>query len=334
MAESDTVLEVTDLETHFFTREGVLKAVNGVSFSVSKGETLGVVGESGCGKSMTALSIMQLVPEPPGRVVGGRVVLEGINLLELSRRELEDVRGNSLAMIFQEPLTAMNPLFSIGNQLGEVVERHTNLSSKESQSAVASILQRVGLPDSGLLKAFPHQLSGGMRQRAMIAMALIAGPRLLIADEPTTALDVTIQAQILELMRDIRDEEQTATIMITHDLGVIADVADTVLVMYAGRIVESAPVRTLFDRPAHPYTVGLHSSIPKMFGERRKLSPIPGQVPTLPQLSTMPGCKFASRCTFATDRCVEEEPPLEVIAPDHSVRCWHYDRVLEAAAAD
>jgi peptide/nickel transport system ATP-binding protein len=335
MTDAQPVLKVENLETHFFTRSGVLKAVDGISFEVAENETLGIVGESGCGKSMTALSILGLVPDPPGRIVGGRVLLDGIDLVALSRPKLEDQRGNTVSMIFQEPLTALNPLFTIGFQLAEVLRRHRDMSKKEAWATAEEMLGHVGLPDPRQqLKSYAHQLSGGMRQRAMIAMALLARPRLLIADEPTTALDVTIQAQILELMRDIQAEYKAATILITHDLGVIAEMADRVLVMYSGRIVETAPVSTLYKRPAHPYTLGLHRSTPNLLVDSARLDPIPGQVPTLGEAEKIRGCKFAARCAFATELCSQEEPPLETIEEGHSVRCWHYDRVLESQGLD
>jgi peptide/nickel transport system ATP-binding protein len=335
MTDATPVLKVENLETHFFTRSGVLRAVDGISFEVAENETLGIVGESGCGKSITALSILGLVPDPPGRIVGGRVILDGTDLVQLSRDELEDQRGNTLSMIFQEPLTALNPLFTIGFQLAEVLRRHKGMSKKEAWSNAEEMLVRVGLPDpQQQLKSYAHQLSGGMRQRAMIAMALLARPRLLIADEPTTALDVTIQAQILELMHDIQAEYKAATIMITHDLGVIAEIADRVMVMYSGRVVETAPVRTLFNRPGHPYTLGLHNSTPNLLKHSQRLDPIRGQVPTLSESNQLKGCKFTARCAFATDKCVQEEPPLQLIEENHSVRCWHYDQVLESQGLD
>jgi len=335
MTDGEPVLKVENLETHFFTRSGVLKAVDDISFEVAENETLGIVGESGCGKSMTALSILGLVPDPPGRIVGGRVILDGTDLVQLSRPELEDQRGNTLSMIFQEPLTALNPLFTIGFQLAEVLRRHQSMRKKEAWAAAEEMLARVGLPDPRQqMRSYAHQLSGGMRQRAMIAMALLARPRLLIADEPTTALDVTIQAQILELMRDVQAEFKAATIMITHDLGVIAEMADRVLVMYSGRIVETAPVSTLYKRPAHPYTLGLHRSTPNLLVDSERLDPIPGQVPTLGEAAQIKGCKFTARCAFATDICSQEEPPLAPIEQGHSVRCWHHDRVLESQGLD
>ena len=325
------VLSVEELRTIFFTRTGVLKAVDGVTFEVHEGETLGVVGESGCGKSVTALSILQLVPSPPGRIVSGHIKLDGEDLLTKSQHEVEDIRGNRVAMIFQEPLTALNPLFTVGHQLAEAVRRHQEKSRAEAKEDVVDMLQRVGIPDpESRLRSYPHELSGGMRQRAMIAMALLARPRLLVADEPTTALDVTIQAQILELIRELPQQFGAATMMITHDLGVIAEMAERVIVMYAGRIVESAPVKALFGWPAHPYTLGLHQSTPSVAQKTERLNTIPGQVPTLEELNELVGCKFYARCPFGTDKCLEEEPPLEVIEEDHAVRCWHYEEVLEA----
>jgi peptide/nickel transport system ATP-binding protein len=335
MTDATPVLKVENLETHFFTRAGVLRAIDDISFEVRENETLGIVGESGCGKSMTALSIMGLVPDPPGRIVGGKVILDGKDLVQMSPEELEDERGDTVSMIFQEPLTALNPLFTIGFQLAEVLRRHRDMSKKEAWATAGEMLTHVGLPDAKQqLKSYPHQLSGGMRQRAMIAMALLANPRLLIADEPTTALDVTIQAQILTLMRRVQAEYQAASIIITHDLGVIAEMADRVLVMYAGRVVETAPVRALFKQPAHPYTLGLHNSTPNLLERSQRLDPIPGQVPTLAQANAIGGCKFTKRCPFATDKCSEEEPPLETIAEEHTVRCWHYQQVLESQGHD
>ena len=337
-AESDNgstpspVLELDGVQTVFETRAGKLKAVDGVSFKVRHGETVAIVGESGSGKSVTALSILRLVPSPPGRIVDGRVLLGGEDLLALSAADIEDVRGNRISMIFQEPLTALNPVMNVEKQLGEVLERHKDLDSKAQRARILEMLNSVGISDAETrLKSYPHQLSGGMRQRVMIAMALLAEPELLIADEPTTALDVTIQAQILQLIRRMRESEHTAVLLITHDLGVVAEMADRVVVMYAGRIVESAPVRELFYRPAHPYSLGLKRSTPNLKMQRGMLKPIPGVVPTLAQLGTMVGCRFADRCEFVTERCCTEEPPLEAINDEHSVRCWHYEKVLEVA---
>ena len=331
MTNTQAVLSVEGLQTHFFTRTGVLKPVDDVSFSVGPSETVGIVGESGCGNSMTALSIIQLVPDPPGRIVGGKVTLDGRDLLSMSRHQVEDVRGREISMIFQDPLTALNPLWSVGHQLSEVGHRHQDKSGKAVEADVLGMLERVGLPDPNQArKAYPHQLSGGMRQRVMIAMALLAKPRVLIADEPTTALDATIQAQILRLIRDVKEEVDAAVVLITHDLGVVAEMADRVIVMYAGRIVESAPVIALYKAPAHPYTLGLHRSSPLATGRRRTFETIRGQIPTLPQINEIQGCKFVARCDFATEECEREEPPLGDIGNGHLARCWHYDEVLES----
>ena len=331
-ATRSPVLEVDNVHTVFDTRAGKLHAVDGVSFKIRQGETVAIVGESGSGKSVTALSILRLVPSPPGRIAEGRVLLEGEDLLELSTSEIEDVRGNRISMIFQEPLTALNPVMNVEKQLGEVLERHRDLEPDAQRERILDMLKSVGISDAETrLKAYPHQLSGGMRQRVMIAMALLAEPELLIADEPTTALDVTIQAQILQLIRRMKESEEAAVLLITHDLGVVAEMADRVVVMYAGRVVESAPVRELFYRPAHPYSLGLKRSTPNLTMQRGALKPIPGVVPTLAQLGTMVGCRFADRCEFVTDKCRVEEPPLEALTDMHSVRCWHHEEVLEVA---
>lgn len=322
------VLEVRNLQTHFMTRGAVLKAVDDVSFHVGAGETVALVGESGCGKSVTALSLLRLIPDPPGKIVGGTILLEGEDILTKSQTEIEDIRGNRAAMIFQEPLTALNPILTIGHQLAEVILRHNPQDRRTAQRKVVEMLRKVGISDpEGRVRAYPHQLSGGMRQRAMIAMALLSEPKLLIADEPTTALDVTIQAQILELMRDLRDQTGTAMLLITHDLGVVAEMADRVVVMYAGRVVEEAPVRQLFATPAHPYTLGLMRSTPDLSTRRGQLAPIPGLVPTLTDLLTLQGCKFADRCAFVSEKCRREEPPLQQTGPGQAARCWHSDTV-------
>ncbi len=327
--DSLPILSIEDLHTAFFARSGVVHAVDGVTLHVDRGETLGVVGESGCGKSVTALSVLRLVPDPPGEIIGGRVLFEGQNLLQKTQSEMEDIRGNDISMIFQEPLTALNPVFTIGFQLTEGILRHTGATPAEARERAVEMLKRVGISDpQQRMRTFPHQMSGGMRQRAMIAMALACEPKLLIADEPTTALDVTIQAQILSLIRDLREEFGTAVIMITHDLGVIAETADRVAVMYAGRVVESASVRRIFSMPAHPYTWGLLNSIPRLTAKRKRLHAIAGVVPNL---SNLPGgCTFHPRCEFATKRCRDEEPPLERVDEGHLARCWHSDRVLAA----
>lgn len=324
------VLEVEDLQTHFRAKGHVLKAVDGVSFSIAAGETLALVGESGCGKSVTALSLLRLISEPPGRIVGGAVRLDGEDLLTKTQAQIEDIRGNRAAMIFQEPLTALNPILRVGHQLAEVIRRHHPHRRSQARENVLQMLRKVGISDpEGRLNAYPHQLSGGMRQRVMIAMALLSNPRLLIADEPTTALDVTIQAQILDLMRDLRDQLGTAMLLITHDLGVVAELADRVVVMYAGRVVEQAPVRALFANPAHPYTLGLMRSTPNLATQRGQLEAIPGLVPTLADMGRIKGCKFAERCSFATPQCHASDPPLSALATNRKVRCWHAAQVMQ-----
>jgi peptide/nickel transport system ATP-binding protein len=315
------VLEVRGLRTEFRTDDGDFPAVDGVSFSVEAGQTLAIVGESGCGKSMTALSIMGLVPNPPGRIAGGSIRFEGRELVGLPKRELLDLRGNGMAMIFQEPMTSLNPAFSIGDQIVEGLLRHRAISRAEAQARAIEVLRQVRIPaPEQRFHEYPHKLSGGMRQRAMIAMALACQPRLLIADEPTTALDVTIQAQIIELMRTLQAETGTAVILITHDLGVVAEVADEVAVMYAGKIVERAPAQALFEQPQHPYTVGLLGSIPRLDVQRERLASIEGQVPN--PLRRPAGCKFADRCPFAIAKCRAEVPPLLEVGPSHRSACW------------
>ena len=330
------VLEVAGLQTFFFTRAGVLKAVDGVSFSLARGETLAVVGESGCGKSMAALSIMRLVPDPPGRIVGGSVTLDGRDLLKLDEDAMRNVRGNELSMIFQEPMTSLNPVLSIGEQIGEAIRLHQNLPESAVRAKAVEMLRRVRIPEPEQRAAeYPHQLSGGMRQRAMIAMALACNPKVLIADEPTTALDVTIQAQILELIVELQRETGTALILITHDLGIVAETAQRVVVMYAGRKVEEASVEALFAEPLHPYTQGLMASIPRLPSMRGKpvaeggrLTEIPGAVPALTNLPQ--GCIFAPRCPLADARCHSTYPPYEEKRPGHGAACWHSDRLMGA----
>ena len=329
----ETVLEIENLKTHFFTAGGVVRAVDGVSYAVCSGETLGVVGESGCGKSVTALSVLRLVASPPGRIVGGAIRFAGRNLLDLTEREMEAIRGNDISMIFQEPMTSLNPLMTVGRQISEAIALHQGLSRHEAFVQAVEMLRRVHIPEAERrVHAYPHQLSGGMRQRVMIAMALSCGPRVLIADEPTTALDVTIQAQILDLMRELQDRLGTAIILITHDLGVVAENADRVVVMYAGRKVEEASAKALFESPGHPYTLGLLGSIPNLEvaaqtnTRRVRLSEIKGMVPTLADLPK--GCTFAPRCGFATDECNAQYPPLVQHRPGHWVSCWHADRLL------
>jgi oligopeptide/dipeptide ABC transporter ATP-binding protein len=331
------LLEVDDLHTQFFTPLGVIRAVDGVSYSLKAGETLGVVGESGCGKSVTALSILRLIASPPGRITGGAIRFEGRDLLELSEQEMEAIRGNDISMIFQEPMTSLNPLYTAGHQIAEAIALHQGLSRKNAMDGAIDMLRRVSIPEpEHRARAYPHQLSGGMRQRVMIAMALSCNPKVLIADEPTTALDVTIQAQILELMRELRERFGTAMILITHDLGVVAENADRVVVMYAGRKVEEAAVDELFDNPGHPYTVGLLGSIPQLDkaalakGKRPRLTEIKGMVPSLAGLP--PGCTFAARCEFATEQCRASFPPLEMHRPDHWIACWHANQLLGGSA--
>ena len=330
------LLEIDDLKTYFFTPAGVVKAVDGVSYSVHSGETLGVVGESGCGKSVTALSILRLVADPPGRIVGGAVRFEGRNLLDLGQQQMEEIRGNEISMVFQEPMTSLNPLYTVGHQVSEAIALHQGLPKRRAMVKAVEMLRRVSIPEpEQRAHSFPHQLSGGMRQRVMIAMALSCNPKVLIADEPTTALDVTIQAQILELMRELQQAYGMAVVLITHDMGVVAENADRVVVMYAGRKVEEADVEALFERPAHPYTRGLLQSIPHLdeagkAGPRLRLNEIKGMVPSLANLPE--GCTFAPRCGFATVECRAAYPPLVQHRAGHWVACWHAERLLEGAA--
>lgn len=324
------LLEVRDLQTHFQTESGTYRAVDGVSFSVRANTTLGIVGESGCGKSVTSLSIMGLVPEPPGIRAGGQVLYRGEDLLTKSHREMEELRGARLSMIFQEPMTSLNPVYRVGDQIVEGLIRHRRLSRSAARERAIEMLRMVRIPSPETrVDAYPHEMSGGMRQRVMIAMALACEPDLLIADEPTTALDVTIQAQILDLMRDLRAHLGAAIILITHDLGVIAEMADEVAVMYAGKIVEMAPVKALFADAQHPYTLGLMASIPRIEIDQKRLSTIEGMVPTPDQMPK--GCRFAPRCVLADARCRAEEPPLAALATDHAVACWKAP--IEGAAA-
>jgi peptide/nickel transport system ATP-binding protein len=329
----DTVLDVKNLQTVFFTNSGLFRAVDDVSFAVRRGETLAIVGESGCGKSVTALSIMRLVPDPPGRIVGGSVTLEGTDLLSLDEAEMRQIRGDRISMIFQEPMTSLNPLMRIGDQITEVVRLHRKMTAREAWKQAVDMLRLVRIPEpERRAQEYPHQLSGGMRQRAMIAMALACRPALLIADEPTTALDVTIQAQILALIVELQRELGTGLILITHDLGVVAQTAQRVIVMYAGKKVEEATVEALFENPRHPYTRGLMASMPAVIGLGAKtdarLTEIPGMVPSLTNLPV--GCAFAPRCTMAIDRCRAEYPPLQDFGDRHLSACW---RAAELVAA-
>jgi peptide/nickel transport system ATP-binding protein len=327
------LLDVEDLRTWFFTRDGVVRAVDGVSFRVMPGETLAIVGESGCGKSVTALSVLGLVPSPPGRIVSGTIRFAGRDLLGLSEAEMRRVRGNEISMIFQEPMTSLNPVMTIGRQIAEILSLHQGLGRGEARQKAVAMLRLVHIPEpERRIEQYPHQLSGGMRQRVMIAMALACNPRLLIADEPTTALDVTIQAQILDLMRELKQQIDAAIVLITHDLGVVAEMAERVVVMYAGRKAEEAPVGPLFRRPLHPYTKGLLGSIPRLgaasVSGAGRLAEIPGTVPSLKE--EIPGCPFAVRCAFATDVCRREMPRFEEKEPGHFAACFHADRVALA----
>ncbi|MEQ9123439.1 MAG: ABC transporter ATP-binding protein [Alphaproteobacteria bacterium] len=333
-AANQPALEVSGLQTYFYTRDGIVRAVEDVSFHVDRGETLAIVGESGCGKSMTALSIMRLIPEPPGRIVGGEIRLDGTDLMGLSEAEMRDVRGNDISMIFQEPMTSLNPVMRIGKQISEALILHQDMSKSQAMERSVEMLRLVRIPEpERRVREFPHQLSGGMRQRVMIAMALACNPKVLIADEPTTALDVTIQAQILDLIVKLKEELSTGVVLITHDLGVVAETADRVIVMYAGRKVEEAEVGPLFANPRHPYTRGLLGSVPRLdiiVGETRgeRLEEIPGIVPALHSLPE--GCAFAPRCPHAIDKCRAERPPYEQKRPGHWAACWRSDELYGA----
>ncbi|MBX7213866.1 MAG: ABC transporter ATP-binding protein [Thermoflexales bacterium] len=326
-AKSDLMLEIKGLKTQFNTEDGKVKAVDGVDLYVKRGETLGIVGESGCGKSVTSLSIMRLVA-PPGKIVEGKIIFDGKDLLSLPEKEMTTIRGNRISMIFQQPTTCLNPVFKIGDQIAEVLNIHQSLGKEAGQKRAIELLRMVGIPSpEKRAQSYPHEISGGQAQRVMIAMALACAPELLIADEPTTALDVTIQAQILDLMRGLKEKTGTAIMLITHDLGVVAEMADRVVVMYAGQIVEEADVKTLFARPLHPYTKGLLGSIPVLGVVRDRLDVIPGFVPNL--LNPPPGCRFEPRCEIcegkARERCQTENAPLREIEPGHWVRTWLYD---------
>jgi peptide/nickel transport system ATP-binding protein/oligopeptide transport system ATP-binding protein len=318
-------LVVKDLRTHFFTDRGVARAVDGVSFSIPAGKTMGLVGESGCGKSVTALSILRLVQSPPGRIVGGSITLEGEDLLKLSEEQIRQVRGNRISMIFQEPMTSLNPVFTIGNQIMEALRLHRRVGHKEAEEQTIDMLRRVKIPSAEtLIQEYPHQISGGMRQRVMIAMALVCRPKLVIADEPTTALDVTIQAQILELLKELQEEFGMSILIITHDLGIVADLADQVAVMYAGRVVEAAPTGELFASPKHPYTLGLFHSRPRLGSKKKRLDVIPGTVPN--PVDFPAGCRFHPRCGFVAPDCRTTEVTLDRVAPDHDSACLRVQR--------
>lgn len=318
------LLQVTNLKTYFYTDEGTARAVDGVSYEVDKGKTLGLVGESGCGKSVSSLSVMRLIPNPPGKIVSGEIFFKDENLLKKPENEMRHIRGNEISMIFQEPMTSLNPVFTCGDQIQEAIMLHQNLSKKDARNQAIEMLKKVGIPaPEQRIDEYPHQLSGGMRQRVMIAMALSCNPSLLIADEPTTALDVTIQAQILELLKKLQEEFHMAIIMITHDLGVIAEIADRVAVMYAGRVVEYGDVKDIFNNPKHPYTEGLLTSIPKLNEQRDRLTVIQGNVPNPTQFPA--GCRFHPRCPYVMDVCKTTEPGWTEINERHHVNCWKYE---------
>ncbi len=325
------LLEVKDLATYFYTLEGVVKAVDGITYDLEEGETLGLVGESGCGKSVSALSLMRLIPWPPGKITSGEVIFQGENLLELDDKEMRSIRGHQIAMVFQEPMTSLNPVLTIGRQLTETLELHMRMDKETARHRAVELIQLVGIPDADQrLAQYPHQFSGGMRQRIMIAMALSCNPKLLIADEPTTALDVTIQAQILELMKRLCTEFGTALLVITHNLGVVARYADRVNVMYAGKIIERGTARDIYGSPRHPYTLGLLKSVPRLDEPRRtKLDPIEGQPPDL--IGLPPGCSFRERCRFAVEKCATDIPPLMDIADGHTAACWEWQALEEQA---
>jgi oligopeptide transport system ATP-binding protein len=328
-----TLLEVKDLRTEFHTQDGVVHAVNGVSFSVDEGETLGMVGESGCGKSQTVLSVMRLIPVPPGKIAGGQVLFQGRDLLQVDDEEIRSVRGNKIAMVFQDPMTSLNPVLTIGTQIGEALELHLGMTKEQARKRSIELLKMVGISEAeSRIEDYPHQFSGGMRQRVMIAMALSCSPQLLIADEPTTALDVTIQAQIVDIVKRLKRELGMAIIWITHDLGIIAGLADRINVMYAGYVIETAAAKDIFAAPSHPYTLGLLGSIPRLDETRKeKLTPIEGLPPDLIQMPT--GCPFYDRCRFRTQKCLEENPPLISVGMRHWSACWNWEEAKKAHAA-
>jgi peptide/nickel transport system ATP-binding protein len=331
-ATGKSILEVKDLRTYFYTRDGVVRSVDGVSFSISEGETLAIVGESGCGKSVTSLSLLRLIPSPPGKIVSGSVLYHGKDLLKLSEDEMRDIRGDKISMIFQEPMTSLNPVLTVGRQISEVLELHRHCTKEQAHERILELLKLVNISEpERRINEYPHQLSGGMRQRIMIAMALACDPEILIADEPTTALDVTIQAQILNLIRELRDRTRAAIILITHDLGVVAEMAQRVVVMYAGRKVEEASVFDLFAKPMHPYTLGLLNSMPRLDdSSSKRLVEIPGMVPSM--RTEIVGCAFAPRCSEASERCLIESPVLQDFGNGHTVACWNPVAVLRDKA--
>lgn len=325
----DRLLAIDGLQTYFYPPEGVVKAVDGVSFNIPRGKCIGILGESGCGKSVTAMSVMRLIPDPPGKIVAGSVFFEDTDLLKIPLSRMRKIRGNKISVIFQEPMTALNPVYSLGEQIGDIYRAHKSVSKKDSLDKAIEMLQLVGIPSpERRICDYPHQLSGGMRQRAMIAMALVCRPKLLIADEPTTALDVTIQAQILDLVVKLQEELKMTVMLITHDLGVISEMADEVVVMYAGLVVERAPIDVLFSSPLHPYTLGLMKSLPRLgdkylYGEQ----PLPEMKGMVPNLAHLPsGCLFAPRCSEAMGRCHNERPPIFTMNKEHEARCWRVDK--------
>ncbi|MCL5985211.1 MAG: ABC transporter ATP-binding protein [Actinobacteria bacterium] len=319
---SDVLLRVKDLKTYFYTQDGIVKAVDGISFELARGETLGIVGESGSGKSVTALSILKLIPDPPGKIVSGDIYMDGTNIIALKEKEMQQIRGNEIAMIFQDPMTSLNPVFTIGNQIMETIMLHQRLDRKAARKKTIELLMNVGIPNpEHRIKEYPHQFSGGMRQRAMIAMALSCNPKILIADEPTTALDVTIQAQILRLMNEIKNRTSSSIIIITHDLGVIAEMADNIIIMYGGRVVEYSDAHTIFYNSHHPYTWGLLRSIPRLDEvKKERLIPIPGAPPSL--IHVPPGCPFSPRCRYAKDICFKIVPELSDVGRFHKIACY------------
>ncbi|WP_447402512.1 ABC transporter ATP-binding protein [Lysinibacillus sp. fkY74-1] len=328
--KQDTVLEVKNLQTYFYSSEGVAKAVDGVSFTLQKGETLGIVGESGCGKSMTSLSLLRLVPSPPGKIINGEILLNNTDILKLSDEELRKIRGNKISMIFQEPMTSLNPVLSVGEQIAESIRLHQGLSRKEAWQKAVDMIRLVGIPaPEKRAKQEPYQLSGGMRQRIMIAMALACTPDVLIADEPTTALDVTIQAQIIDIIQNLQKQLGMSILFITHDLGVVAEICDKIAVMYAGQVVEEGTTDSLFEKPLHPYTNGLIQSLPKLYEDQEELSTIQGTVPSPYHYPS--GCRYAERCPFATELCREKQPELLTIEPEKKVRCWMYSKEWQGA---
>ena len=324
MATQDTVLQVTNLKTYFYTEEGLVPAVDGLDFTLKKGETLAIVGESGCGKSVTSLSILRIVPSPPGKIIDGQILYRGEDLLQKSEKEMRAIRGNEISMIFQEPLTSLNPVFTIGRQISDILRLHQGMNKAQAHQKAVEMLGKVRIPSpEKVVNDYPHQLSGGMRQRVMIAMALACNPGILIADEPTTALDVTIQAQIMHLLGELKEAQDTSIILITHDLGVVAQIAQNVMVMYAGQAVEYADVRSVFKDPLHPYTVGLLKSLPVLGEEKDSLYSIKGNIPSPKDYPE--GCRFSPRCEKACQRCHKEPPPLFDLPDGRRVRCWNYE---------